>query len=150
MSGAAPKFEIKNGHGKKKIAIISSSWHPELCEKLISSAKKACMENGYGYEIIYVPGSFEIPFAARKALTKGFDGFAGAVALGLVLRGETAHFEYVCEGATYGIMKTQLEVNKPIGFGILMCDTLEQAHARAGGAVEDKGYDATIATLALL
>mgnify|MGYP003334432604 FL=1 len=150
MSGAAPKFEIKNGHGKKKIAIISSSWHPELCDKLIASAKKACMENGYGYEIIYVPGSFEIPFAARKALTKGFDGFAGAVALGLVLRGETAHFEYVCEGATYGIMKTQLEVNKPIGFGILMCDTLEQAHARAGGAVEDKGYDATIATLALI
>ena len=150
MSGAAPKFEIQNGHGKKKIAIISSSWHPELCDKLIASAKKACMENGYGYEIIYVPGSFEIPFAARKALTKGFDGFAGAVALGLVLRGETAHFEYVCEGATYGIMKTQLEINKPIGFGILMCDTLEQAHARAGGAVEDKGYDATIATLALL
>ena len=150
MSGAAPKFEIKNGHGKKKIAIISSSWHPELCDKLIASAKKACMENGYGYEIIYVPGSFEIPFAARKALTKGFDGFAGAVALGLVLRGETAHFEYVCEGATYGIIKTQLEVNKPIGFGILMCDTLEQAHARAGGAVEDKGYDATIATLALI
>ena len=150
MSGAAPKFEIKNGHGKKKIAIISSSWHPELCDKLIASAKKACMENGYGYEIIYVPGSFEIPFAARKALTKGYDGFAGAVALGLVLRGETAHFEYVCEGATYGIMKTQLEVNKPIGFGILMCDTLEQAHARAGGAVEDKGYDATIATLALI
>ena len=150
MSGAAPKFEIKNGHGKKKIAIISSSWHPELCDKLIASAKKACMENGYGYEIIYVPGSFEIPFAARKALTKGFDGFAGAVALGLVLRGETAHFEYVCEGATYGIIKTQLEVNKPIGFGILMCDTLEQAYARAGGAVEDKGYDATIATLALI
>ena len=150
MSGAVPKFEIKNGHGKKKIAIISSSWHPELCDKLIASAKKACMENGYGYEIIYVPGSFEIPFAARKALTKGFDGFAGAVALGLVLRGETAHFEYVCEGATYGIMKTQLEVNKPIGFGILMCDTLEQAHARAGGAVEDKGYDATIATLSLI
>ena len=150
MSGAAPKFEIKNGHGKKRIAIISSSWHPELCDKLIASAKKACMENGYGYEIIYVPGSFEIPFAARKALTKGFDGFAGAVALGLVLRGETAHFEYVCEGATYGIMKTQLEVNKPIGFGILMCDTLEQAYARAGGAVEDKGYDATIATLALI
>ena len=150
MSGAAPKFEIKNGHGKKKIAIISSSWHPELCDKLIASAKRACMENGYGYEIIYVPGSFEIPFAARTALTKAFDGFAGAVALGLVLRGETAHFEYVCEGATYGIMKTQLEVNKPIGFGILMCDTLEQAHARAGGAVEDKGYDATIATLALI
>ena len=149
MSGAAPKFEIKNAKGKK-IAIISSSWHPELCQKLIDSAIRACEEHGATYEVIYVPGSFEIPFAARKALTKGFNGFAGAVALGLVLRGQTAHFEYVCEGATYGIMKTQLETFKPIGFGILMCDTLEQAHDRAGGSVEDKGYDATIATLALL
>ena len=150
MSGAAPKFAIKNAQGKKKIAIISSSWHPELCEKLIESAKRACMEHGYAYDVIYVPGSFEIPFAAKKALVKGIKGYAGAVALGLVLRGQTAHFEYVCEGATYGIMKTQLEINKPIGFGILMCDTLEQAHDRAGGSVEDKGYDATIATLALL
>ena len=149
MSGAAPKFEIKNAKGKK-IAIISSSWHPELCQKLIDSAIRACEEYGATYEVIYVPGSFEIPFAARKALTKGFNGFAGAVALGLVLRGQTAHFEYVCEGATYGIMKTQLETFKPIGFGILMCDTLEQAHDRAGGKVEDKGYDAAIATLALL
>ncbi len=149
MSGAAPKFEIKNAKGKK-IAIISSSWHPELCQKFIDSAIRACEEHGATYEVIYVPGSFEIPFAARKALTKGFNGFAGAVALGLVLRGQTAHFEYVCEGATYGIMKTQLETFKPIGFGILMCDTLEQAHERAGGSVEDKGYDATIATLALL
>ena len=149
MSGAAPKFEIKNAKGKK-IAIISSSWHPELCQKLIDSAIRACEEHGATYEVIYVPGSFEIPFAARKALTKGFNGFAGAVALGLVLRGQTAHFEYVCEGATYGIMKTQLETFKPIGFGILMCDTLEQAHDRAGGNVEDKGSDAAIATLALL
>ena len=149
MSGAAPKFEIKNAKGKK-IAIISSSWHPELCQKLIDSAIRACEEHGATYEVIYVPGSFEIPFAARKALTKGFNGFAGAVALGLVLRGQTAHFEYVCQGVTFGIMKVQLKSRKPVGFGVLMCDTLEQAHDRAGGKVEDKGYDAAIATLALL
>ena len=70
MSGAAPKFEIKKANGKKKIAIISSSWHPEICEKLIASAKRACMEHGYAYDVIYVPGSFEIPFAARKRLSK--------------------------------------------------------------------------------
>ena len=147
MSGAAPKFEIKNANGRKKIAIISSSWHLELCEKLIASAKRACMEHGYTFEVIYVPGSFEIPLAASQALDNGFDG---AVGLGLVLRGATAHFDYVCQGVTYGIMKLQLERKKPIGFGVLMCDTLEQAHDRAGGSVEDKGYDATIATLALL
>jgi 6,7-dimethyl-8-ribityllumazine synthase len=95
----------------------------------------------------YVPGSFEIPLAATKALDAGFDG---VVALGLVLRGATVHFDYVCQGVTYGIMKLQLETKKPVGFGVLMCDTLEQAHDRAGGKVEDKGFDATIATLALL
>ena len=147
MSGAAPKFEIKNANGKKKIAIISSSWHPEICDKLIASAKRACMEHGYTYDVIYVPGSFEIPLAAAKALDNGFDG---VVSLGLVLRGATAHFDYVCQGVTYGIMKLQLDTKKPVGFGVLMCDTLEQAHDRAGGSVEDKGYDATFATLALL
>ena len=147
MSGAAPKFEIKNANGKKKIAIISSSWHPEICDKLIASAKRACMEHGYTYDVIYVPGSFEIPLAAAKALDNGFDG---VVSLGLVLRGATAHFDYVCQGVTYGIMKLQLDTKKPVGFGVLMCDTLDQAHDRAGGSVEDKGYDATIATLALL
>ena len=147
MSGAAPKFEIKKANGKKKIAIISSSWHPEICEKLIASAKRACMGHGYAYDVIYVPGSFEIPLAATQALDNGFDG---AVGLGLVLRGATAHFDYVCQGVTYGIMKLQLERKTPIGFGVLMCDTLDQAHDRAGGSVEDKGYDATIATLALL
>ena len=149
MSGSAPQFKIENVNGKK-LAIISSSWHPELCQKLIDSAIRACNEYGVKYEVIYVPGSFEIPLAAKQVLTRGFGGFNGAVALGLVLRGATAHFDYVCQGATYGIMKTQLELFKPIGFGILMCDTLEQAHDRAGGSVEEKGYDATIATLALL
>ena len=146
MSGAAPKFEIKNATGKK-IAIISSSWHPDLCQKLIDSAIRACQEHGATYEVRFVPGSFEIPLAASQALDNGFDGVVG---LGLVLRGATAHFDYVCQGVTYGIMKLQLESKKPVGFGVLMCDTLEQAHDRAGGKVEDKGYDATIATLALL
>ena len=146
MSGAAPKFKIENAKGKK-IAIISSSWHPDLCQKLIDSAIRACDEHGANYEVIFVPGSFEIPLAAAKALDNGFDG---VVSLGLVLRGSTAHFDYVCQGVTYGIMKLQVETKKPVGFGVLMCDTLEQAHDRAGGSVEDKGYDATIATLALL
>ena len=146
MSGAAPKFKIENAKGKK-IAIISSSWHPDLCQKLIDSAIRACDEHGATYEVIFVPGSFEIPLAAAKALDNGFDG---VVSLGLVLRGATAHFDYVCQGVTQGIMDVQLKFQRPIGFGVLMCDTLEQAHDRAGGSVEDKGYDATIATLALL
>jgi len=99
MSGAAPKFKIGNVAGKK-VAIISSSWHPELCDKLISSAIRACDEFGVKYEVIYVPGSFEIPFAAQQAFTKSLKSFDGVIALGLVLRGATAHFEYVCQGVT--------------------------------------------------
>jgi len=149
MSGAAPKFKIENVAGKK-LAIISSSWHPEICDKLVENAVRACNEHGVKYEVIYVPGSFEIPFMAQKLLTNTAKTFDGAVALGLVLRGSTAHFDYVCQGVTQGIMDVQLNLQKPIGFGVLMCDTLEQAHDRAGGKVEDKGSDATIATLALL
>jgi 6,7-dimethyl-8-ribityllumazine synthase len=149
MSGAAPKFKIENVAGKK-VAIISSSWHPELCDKLISSAIRACNEHGVKYEVIYVPGSFEIPFAAQQAFTKTLKSFDGVIALGLVLRGATAHFDYVCQGVTQGIMDVQLKYQRPIGFGVLMCDTLEQAHDRAGGRVEDKGYNAAIATFALL
>jgi 6,7-dimethyl-8-ribityllumazine synthase len=101
------------------------------------------------YEISYVPGSFELPLAAQKALDDGFDA---AVILGLVLKGETPHFEYVCNGVTQGVMDVQLSRSKPVGFGVLMCLDLDQAIARIGGAgaKEDKGYDAGIAALALL
>jgi 6,7-dimethyl-8-ribityllumazine synthase len=96
-----------------------------------------------------VPGSFEIPLAAQRAFESGFDA---VVAVGLVLKGETPHFDYVCQGVTQGVMDVQLKFSKPIGFGVLMCDDLEQAIARSGvlGSKEDKGFDSAIAALALL
>ena len=147
MAGHAPRIGIKP-LPTAKVAIISSSWHLDLCNDLIAGAQRALTEAQVGtVEVQFVPGSFEIPLAAQYAFEAGFDA---VVAVGLVLKGETPHFDYVCQGVTYGIMKLQLETKKPVGFGVLMCDTLEQAHDRAGGKVEDKGYDATIATLALL
>jgi 6,7-dimethyl-8-ribityllumazine synthase len=149
MAGHAPEIAIKK-HPRAKVAIISSSWHPELCGDLIAGAKRALeAADVKKIEVIFVPGSFEIPLAAQKAFERSFDA---VVAVGLVLKGETPHFDYVCQGVTQGVMDVQLKWSKPIGYGVLMCNDLDQAIARSGvpGSKEDKGYDAAIAALAFL
>lgn len=149
MIGASPKIEIK-GMESKKVAIVTSQWHTEVCDALVAGAQRALNEAGVRESLVRkVAGSFEIPLAAQKLLDSGFDA---VVTLGLVLRGETPHFDYVCQGVTSGVMDVMLSRGKPIGFGVLMCDTLDQAIARSGlpGSKEDKGYDAAIAALDLL
>jgi len=148
MAGAAPTFTVLPKAGAK-VAIISASWHTDICSALVAGAVKAMDQYSVAYEISYVPGSFELPLAAQKALDNGFDA---AVIVGLVLKGETPHFEYVCQGVTQGVMDVQLSRSKPVGFGVLMCTDMSQAIARIGGAgsKEDKGYDAGIAALGLI
>jgi 6,7-dimethyl-8-ribityllumazine synthase len=149
MAGHAPDLTIPH-LPKAKVAIISSSWHLDICSDLIAGATRALGEAKVGkIEVIFVPGSFEIPLAAQKAFEKGFDA---VVALGLVLKGETPHFDYVCQGVTQGIIDVQLKFSKPIGYGVLMCNDLEQAIARSGrpGSKEDKGYDSALAALKLI
>jgi 6,7-dimethyl-8-ribityllumazine synthase len=149
MAGHAPTIGIKPLPGAK-VAIISSSWHLDICNDLIAGAKRALTEAQVGtVEVQYVPGSFEIPLAAQYAFEAGFDA---VVALGLVLKGETPHFDYVCQGVTQGVMDVSLKFSAPIGFGVLMCNTLDQAIARSGrpGSVEDKGYDSAVAAIKLL
>lgn len=149
MAGHAPHIEIPSAP-HAKVAIISSSWHLDICNDLIAGATKALTEaNVKKIETHFVPGSFEIPLAAQKAFEKGFHA---VVAVGLVLQGETPHFDYVCQGLTQGVMDVQLKFSRPIGFGVLMCNNLDQAIARSGrpGSKEDKGYDSAIAALALI
>jgi len=149
MAGHAPHIEIPSAP-HAKVAIISSSWHLDICNDLIAGATRALTEaNVKKIETHFVPGSFEIPLAAQKAFEKGFHA---VVAVGLVLQGETPHFDYVCQGLTQGVMDVQLKFSRPIGFGVLMCNNLEQAIARSGrqGSKEDKGYDSAIAALALI
>jgi 6,7-dimethyl-8-ribityllumazine synthase len=149
MAGHAPDLSIPN-LPKVKVAIISSSWHLDICNDLIAGATRALEEAKVAkIEVIFVPGSFEIPLAAQKAFEKGFDA---VVALGLVLKGETPHFDYVCQGVTQGIIDVQLKFSKPIGYGVLMCNDLDQAIARSGraGSKEDKGYDSALAALKLI
>jgi 6,7-dimethyl-8-ribityllumazine synthase len=149
MAGHAPDLDVPQ-LPNAKIAIISSSWHLDICNDLIAGATRALKAaNIAAIETIYVPGSFEIPLAAQKAFEKGFDA---VVAVGLVLKGETPHFDYVCQGVTQGVIDVQLKFSKPIGYGVLMCNNLEQAVARSGrpASREDKGYDSAIAALKLL
>lgn len=147
MSGQAPDLKIAQWPNAK-VAIISSSWHLDICNELIAGANKAlALANVAEVAISYVPGSFELPLAAQRAFESGFDA---VVVVGLVLKGETPHFDYVCQGVTQGVMDVQLKFSKPIGFGVLMCDNLEQAIARTGRATskEDKGFDSAVAAIA--
>jgi 6,7-dimethyl-8-ribityllumazine synthase len=149
MAGHAPEIAVPK-FSKAKVAIISSSWHLDICNDLIAGATRALeAAEVKKIKVVYVPGSFEIPLAAQKMFEKGYDA---VVAVGLVLKGETPHFDYVCQGVTQGVVDAQLKWSKPIGYGVLMCNDLDQAIARSGrpGSKEDKGYDSAIAALALM
>ena len=149
MAGAPPTIDLGD-YSSKKVAIISAQWHPEICDALVAGATRA-LEQGKvkKIKVVKVPGSYELPLAAQLLLQKGYDA---AIVVGLVVRGETPHFDYICQGVTQGVMNVSLSLSKPIGFGVLMTENLEQARARAGLAdsFEDKGYDAAVAALRLL
>jgi 6,7-dimethyl-8-ribityllumazine synthase len=149
MSGNAPEITLPQ-LPNARVAVISSSWHLDICNDLIAGAQRALRAASISkIEIIYVPGSFEIPLAAQLAFEQGVDA---VVAVGLVLEGETPHFDYVCQGVTHGVMDVSLKFSAPIGFGVLMCNTLDQAIARSGRpeSIEDKGYDSAVAAIKLL
>jgi 6,7-dimethyl-8-ribityllumazine synthase len=149
MSGNAPKIVLPQ-LPQARVAIISSSWHLDICNDLVAGAKRALHGAGItDVSTTYVPGSFEIPLAAQFAFEKGYEA---VVALGLVLEGQTPHFDFVCQGVTQGVLDVSLKFSRPIGFGVLMCNTLEQAIARCGRpeSVEDKGFDSAVAAIKLL
>ena len=149
MAGIAPTINLGD-MSEFKVAVISASWHREICDALVEGAHRALSQAKIKINpVIHVPGSFELPLAAQFALDAGADA---AVVLGVVVRGETPHFDYVCQGVTQGIMNVSLARGKPIGFGVLTVDTVTQAIARSGvaGSSEDKGFDATVAALELL
>ena len=147
MSGAgAPSVQI-DAEGLR-VAIVASSWHETVMEGLIAGATAACTQAGAVSVLYRVPGSFELPLAAQKAAAAGFDA---VVALGVIIRGGTPHFEYVCQAATSGLSRVALDTGVPIGFGLLTCDDEAQALDRAGlpDSHEDKGREAAEAALSL-
>lgn len=149
MSGSgAPHLEV-SGVGKK-IVIVATSWHPEIMQGLIQGALSELEKSGAsGITVEQVPGAFELPLAAQYAIANGADA---VIALGVVIRGETPHFDFVCDSATQGLTRVQLDSSVPIGFGLLTVDNQAQAISRAGlpGSKEDKGAEAVQAALHML
>ncbi len=146
MSGhGAPSINI-TGAGDLKVAIVASSWHTVVMDGLVAGARAALDEAGISAELVRVPGSFELPVVAA-ALAETHDAI---VALGVVIRGGTPHFEYVCAAATDGLSRVAVDSRTPIGFGLLTCDDEAQALDRAGlpGSSEDKGREAAEAAVA--
>jgi len=147
MSGTgSPRLHL-DAAGGLRVAVVASLWHEEVMAGLVDGALRALREAGVAEPaVVRVPGTFELPVAA-KALAAGHDA---VVALGVVVRGETPHFEYVCQAATVGLTQVAVETGVPVGFGVLTCDTDEQAYQRSGlpGSKEDKGYEAAQAAVA--
>ncbi|HEY6089842.1 MAG TPA: 6,7-dimethyl-8-ribityllumazine synthase [Gemmatimonadaceae bacterium] len=138
---------LPNGVGRR-VAVLASRFNEPIVRKLVDGALQALVKYGVVFEdidVIWVPGAWELPVAARWLL--GSDRYDGIVALGAVIRGETAHFDYIAAEASRGLAQASSDSETPIGFGVLTCDTEEQAEARAGGAHGNKGWDAAVATL---
>ena len=130
-----------------RVAVVAASWHEQVMGGLVAGSEQAIERYQVGTsELVRVPGSFELPVAALALARQGFDA---VVALGVVIRGGTPHFDYVCSAATHGLNRVALDTGVPIGFGLLTCDTEQQALDRAGleGSGESKGYEATAAAL---
>jgi len=130
-----------------RVAVVAASWHDQVMDGLVDGAMRALSD--FKVEapgVVRVPGSFELPVVAAALAEKGYEA---VVALGVVIRGGTPHFEYVCSSATDGLNRVALDHGVAIGFGLLTCDTEQQALDRAGlpGSQEDKGYEAAAAAL---
>ncbi|HXR70818.1 6,7-dimethyl-8-ribityllumazine synthase [Actinocrinis sp.] len=153
MSGTgAPELAVNPADLKKcahlRVGIIAAQWHTEVMDALLDNARKALAEIGIDEpRVVRVPGCFELPVAAHALAKRRYDAI---VALGVVVRGGTPHFDYVCRAATDGLTRVAVESGIPVGFGVLTCDTDQQALDRAGlpGSAEDKGREAALSAVA--
>ncbi len=149
MSGAgAPELQV-DGHGMR-VVIVAASWHRRVMDGLVAGAQRGLFAAGVkDVRLVRVPGSFELPLAAQTAARSGVDA---VVALGVVIRGGTPHFDYVCQAATQGLTEVALRTGIPVGFGVLTCDDEAQALDRAGveGSHEDKGVEAAQAAVEMV
>lgn len=147
MSGAGAPSLAVDGAGLR-VTVVAASWHQVVTDGLLAGARRALADAHVAdVRVVRVPGSFELPVAALHAARSGADA---VVALGVVVRGGTPHFDYVCDAATGGLTRVALDTGVPVGFGVLTCDNEGQALDRAGlpGSHEDKGYEAAQAAVA--
>ena len=143
--GGAPDLRVR-AEGLR-VAVVAALWHEQVMTGLVEGALRALADAGVRDPLVVrVPGSFELPVAARRAADQGYDA---VVALGVVIRGGTPHFDYVCAAAAQGLTSVTVETGVPVGFGVLTCDDEQQALDRAGlpGSHEDKGTEAAQAAI---
>lgn len=145
MKQGSPALRV-DGTGLR-VAIVAASWHATVMDGLIDGARRGLADAGVGsVELVRVPGAFELPVACSR-LAPSYDA---VVALGVVVRGGTPHFDYICQAATMGLTEVSIRTGVPVGFGVLTCDDDQQALDRAGleGSSEDKGHEAATAAVA--
>lgn len=147
MSGdGAPTILVDGTH--LRVGLVYSAWHEQVMTGMLAGARRALDESGVAEVVeVAVPGSFELPVAAARLAASGLDA---VVTLGVVIRGGTPHFEYVCASTSNALAELSTRTGIPIGFGLLTCDTVEQALERSGlpGSREDKGHEAATAAVA--
>lgn len=144
MKDGAPALTV-DGRGLK-VAVVAASWHDRVMGGLLEGARRGLADAGVtDVTEVRVPGTFELSVAC-SALAARYDAL---VALGVVIRGGTPHFEYVCDSVTAGLTRVALDTSRPVGNGVLTCDTVESALDRCGlpGSHEDKGWEAVVAAL---
>ena len=145
MAGTGPEINV-DGRGLR-VVIVAGQWHDVITNGLIAGATRVLQASRAEFSLVRVPGSFELPVACKIALENGADA---VVALGVIIRGGTPHFEFVSNAATDGLTRVALDAGKPVGFGVLTVDDEQQGLDRAGlpGSKEDKGEEAASAALA--
>lgn len=132
----------------RRVAVVVSRFNESVTRALVDGALDALVRHGVAFDdidIIWVPGAWELPLAARHAMAS--DQYEAIVALGAVIRGDTPHFDFVAGEASRGLADASRDSEIPLGFGLLTCDTMEQALARCGGEHGNKGWDAALAAL---
>ncbi|HJQ10935.1 MAG TPA: 6,7-dimethyl-8-ribityllumazine synthase [Gemmatimonadaceae bacterium] len=146
-----PEFHGQPNGAGRRLVVLASRFNESVVKKLVDGALEALVKNGVSFDdidVVWVPGAWELPIAARWLLAS--ERYDGCVAVGAVIRGETAHFDYIAGEASRGLADASRDLEVPIGFGVLTCDTDEQAEARAGGEHGNKGFDAAVATLEMI
>lgn len=132
----------------RRYAVVASRFNQDIVERLVDGALDALVRHGAAadnVDVVWVPGAWELPIAARRLLAS--ERYDALVAVGAVIRGGTPHFDYVAGEASRGLALASTDFDTPIGFGLLTCDTMQQAEERAGGAHGNKGWDAALAAL---
>lgn len=143
-----PEFSGTASGAGRRVAVVASRFNESVTQKLVDGALDGLTRHGTPFDdidVVWVPGAWELPAAARLLLSSG--RYDVLVALGAVIRGETPHFDFVAGEAARGLAQAGAEFETPVGFGLLTCDTTAQAEARAGGGHGNKGWDAALAAL---